>query len=640
MAFGGWDHLGEFLDSYRPRAAQKSMARAVEKALYDQEILLAEAGTGTGKTLAYLIPLLEFAKQTDTRVVVSTETRSLQSQLLDKDIPLVERILGEPARAELCLGASNFICKRKMSGAVDRGELLLAGPELDRLIAFEAATSTGIRAEFDGVLPESVWKAVTREADNCLGRKCHNYAESFYFVARERWKNARLLITNHALLASHMALDGKLLPDFSAVVIDEAHRFPGAVLDAMKSSVPLNELAGLIRQAGRAGESARRSLESFRAEVEIRYTASSRLRGPMLPESAAMLADQIAGLESNLRNDLDEEGNAQGEAGLKAQMLLNRLGQARGVIESFGAGPEEESVHWLTLDEQRIPSLHRSPLSASAHIRNGLLTRTHTVVFTSATLSSSGPRPFAFFAGECGAEGIEGRQTRYFKVSSPFDYQENCLLFLPDEIIDPGDEDRFPEDCAYWIDRLVEMTQGGAFVLFTSKTSLKRTHAVLKEKPSGRKFEIHSQVELGARNALRRFEESGGVLFGLATFWQGVDIPGDRLRLVVLVKLPFQVPDDPIVQARTEKLEKKGKSPFVLLQLPHAVLSMKQGFGRLIRTEQDRGVVAILDSRIRTRRYGPEILSALPPARVLSSFEDLEASYARLFTEDRPIISR
>jgi ATP-dependent DNA helicase DinG len=362
---------------------------------------------------------------------VSTETRSLQTQLLEKDIPLVERILGESARAELCLGASNFICKRKMASAVDKGELLLAGAQLEELISWEARTPTGIRAEFDGVLPEAVWKAVTRETDNCLGRKCHNFSESFYFVARERWKNARLLVANHALLASHMALDGKLLPDFSAVVIDEAHRFPGAVLDAMKSSVPLNELAGLIRQAGRSGESARRSLESFRAEVELRYATSSRLRGPMLPDAAEMLADQLAGLETSLRADLDEEGGAQGEAGLKAQMLLNRLGQARSVIESFAAGPEEDSVHWLTLDEHRIPSLHKSPLSAAAHIRNGLLAKTHTVVFTSATLSSSGTKPFAFFAGECGAESIEGKATRYFKVSSPFDYGENCLLFLP-----------------------------------------------------------------------------------------------------------------------------------------------------------------------------------------------------------------
>lgn len=640
MASTVWENLGEFLDSYRPRAAQKSMAAAVERALYDQEILIAEAGTGTGKTLAYLIPLLEFARQTDTRVLVSTETRSLQSQLLEKDIPLVERIRNEAAEAQLCLGASNFICKRKMSQALDKGELLLAGSQLDALVEWEQKTPTGIRAEFEGAVQEAVWKAITREADNCLGRKCHNFSESFYFVARERWKNAKLLVANHALLASHMALDGKLLPDFSAAVIDEAHRFPGAVLDAMRASVPLNDLAGLIRQAGRNGDSARRSLETFRAEVELRFTASSRLRGPMLPDAAEMLADQLAGLESSLRENLDDEGNAQGEAGLKAQMLLNRIGQARSVIESFAAGPEAESVHWLTLDEQRVPSLHKSPLSAAAHIRHGLLEKTHTVVFTSATLSSSGAKPFAFFSGECGAAFVESKKTKYFKVSSPFEYEQKCLLFLPEEIIDPGDEDRFPEDCAYWIDRLVQMTEGGAFVLFTSKAGLKRTHALLKEKTAGRKFEIHSQVELGARNALKRFEESGGLLLGLATFWQGVDIPGDRLRLVILVKLPFQVPDDPIVQARTEKLEKQGKSSFMLMQLPHAVLSMKQGFGRLIRTEEDRGVVAILDSRIKTRRYGPEILAALPPARVVHSFEELETSYAGLFGAERPIMSR
>ncbi|MBL8021612.1 MAG: ATP-dependent DNA helicase [Leptospirales bacterium] len=641
MAFPGWEQLADFLPGYRYRETQERLSDAIGRSLLSGNVLISEAGTGTGKTLAYLIPLISYAIQNDVRVAVSTDTRSLQSQLIEKDIPLVERVLGTDSGAELCLGASNYICKRKLAETIDQGGLLLAGEEIERFLDWEKATSSGIRSDYTGNFPEALWGSVTREADNCLGRRCSNYDVSYYFVAREKWKRARLLVVNHALLANHFALDGKLLPELDAVVIDEGHRFPQAVSDALAQSVVLTELGTLLRQA--RADLIGRELDQFRKEIDMRYSQPVRLIDSIASKAAEALIQNLAETESVLRDRLKalEDGPRTSDE-LRTQMLMNRLGQARNVIENFLTGPGNDHVHWIQpQDRRRGAVLNRSPLKASDFIREAILSKLHSTIFTSATLSTSGAKPFSFFSEETGAHLLEEKKPKFFKVSSPFDYPTQSLLFLPSEMAPPTEEDRFLKDCATWIDRLASMTEGGAFALFTSRVSLAKTQAMLMNLPVGKNLEIISQIDRGAAPALRAFQESErGLLLGLATFWQGIDIPGDKLRLVILSKLPFQVPDDPVLAARMDAVRREGRSPFSALQLPHAVLSVKQGFGRLIRRETDRGVVAILDSRLGTSRYGAEIVSALPPARIVRNFEELSREYSRLFEDSAAVPGR
>jgi len=641
LHFPGWEGLEKFLPGYTYRPGQARLSDAIAEAFTGGEILIAEAGTGTGKTLAYLIPLVIYAIEHETRVAISTDTRALQTQLLEKDIPLVERILGRSLQAELCLGASNYVCKRKLGDAVNQGGLLLAGEELDSFLDWEKVTSTGIRSDFTGQMPDSIWPAVTREADNCLGRRCPNFETSYYFVAREKWKKAQILVLNHALLANHLLLERKLLPEFEVVVIDEAHRFGDAVADALDQAVVLADLAGTLRAARHGADQAGRALEGFRREVETRFTQPTRLTDALSIRSGISLAHALKHVEERLTDELKEPTEApRNSQELRIQMHLGRVVQARAVVESFLDGPGTGYVHWITpQDSRRGPVLHRSPIRASGFVRDELLSKMRSTIFASATLSASGNKPFSYFVQETGADRVE-KIVKYHKVSSPFDYPSQAVLFLPPDIVEPSDDERFPQDCAYWIDRLVGITGGGAFVLFTSRVSLSRTHALLEASPDASKLTLISQLEHGPRSSLRMFrEKENAVLLGLATFWHGIDIPGDRLRLVILVKLPFQVPDEPVLAARMEALTKEGKSPFTYLQLPHAVLSMKQGFGRLIRRESDRGIVAVLDSRIQTRHYGKEILKALPPARVVRDLAVLETEYARLFGEtNRPLI--
>ncbi len=311
-------------------------------------------------------------------------------------------------------------------------------------------------------------------------------------------------------------------------------------------------------------------------------------------------------------------------------MLLGRIGAARRVIERFEEGPDSSHVHWVTMDERRGGVLHRSPLDARDFIRTELLEKMRSVVFTSATLGASGASPFAYFARETGSDKSE-REVRYARISSPFEYAKRTLLFVPPDIVEPSDEERYPQDCAYWIGRLVDLTGGGAFVLFTSRLMLSRVQAILEARDNRPYF---SQTTLGPSEALRRFHDHpNSVLLGLASFWQGIDVPGDALRLVIITRLPFQVPDDPVLSARTERLQNAGRSPFLELQLPHAVLTVKQGFGRLMRRETDRGIVALLDSRLRTKSYGKDILKALPQARAAKTFEELARLYQELFSE-------
>ncbi len=653
-------------DNYEYRPEQEAMARAVHEALRENKHLLVEAGTGVGKSLAYLLPIVAYALRENVRVAISTETRALQKQILEQEIPLCEKILKKKVPAEICLGASNYICKRKLGRVVQDGSFDLEMQDhLPEFLAWEAATESGTRLDYDGFATPTFWNQVTREPDNCLAKQCPNFDVSFFFVARRKWREAKVLIVNHSLLCSHLALERKLLPEFEHVVIDEGHRFPASLMEAFQKTVTTTEISTLIRQCP---DTPRKDLDQFERWHEkmseplaLRPGQNLRLREAFDFAKTQEYLDRMKSITSRLRLEIEnskaslfgeeeDEGQERDEHLLKLTMLLTRLDAARRVMGDILVGPDDGFVHWVTRPEKGRETNLRftvSPLEIGSVSHSALLDEFSSVVFTSATLTSSGREPFDYFKRQLGIDpsDVEANKNPVFrelKLNSPFDFKQNAILYLPRNIPDPKEEEEFLEAAALLLSHLLTLSGGGAFVLFTSKASLRAVHerlTELREEGAGGfetdpDLEFFDQNRLGAPMALAGFQKARrGVLLGLATFWQGIDIPGDRLRLVVLVRLPFRVPDDPLLEARMDREREAGRSPFFNLQLPEAIIDLKQGFGRLIRSRRDRGAVCIIDPRPTTRAYGRDILAALPPARLVRSFSELRRAYGDLFAK-------
>lgn len=706
--------------SYRPQQEQMAyavagtLARADEKGI--PQTLLVEAGTGVGKTLAYLLPLLAYAIKHNTRVVVSTETKSLQGQLLEKDLPIIQKLLGRRIKSEVCLGASNYVCKRKLGKVMAEGSF---GPEMaghtDAFLDWESASEMGLRSEYRGYVSPAFWRKVTRDPEDCLGSRCPNYDISYYFLAREQWRQAQLLIVNHSLLASHFALEGRFLPEFSHLVIDEAHRFPEIFHGAFLNQATFSDMQGLAQEVGRRGVDLTSLFEVFRdrlvAVVPLQRGAYTRRQGGLDFAEAQAFRGGIGRAEQIVKLQL-EELKAQQELGfgqtspdqdppqneqrlqqsveyIELQSMSQRLARLRLLIDALISGAGRDAVFWLSreagpgpdsaapeLAAREMPVNYRlqcTPLYPGQLFQDAFFSRDlRATIFTSATLTT-GPAnqasAFRYFAGEVGLAGARGQDKKTnvveapdpaisdrregepegpripvsetLQLDSPFDYAARAILYLPQGMPDPSrEEDRFHEAAAREIERLLLLSRGGAFVLFTSGRSLRAVQGYFRnserryagEEGDEPAFEIFSQLDNGPAAALNRFRESPhGALFGLATFWQGIDVPGDALRLVILVRLPFKVPDEPVLAARMEREKEEGRDAFGGLQLPAATLSIKQGFGRLIRTTGDRGLVAILDPRLQTKGYGKKILAVLPPARRLRAFPEVVEAYRLLF---------
>ena len=625
------------------------MARAVRDTLERQEVLMVEAGTGVGKTLAYLLPLVHHSIEHNVRVAVSTETRSLQRQILEKDLPVVERVLGQRVEAEICMGASNYLCKRRFHETIRKGEIAPdMAHHMDGLISWEENSDSGLLFEYDGFLSSSYRSKISRDPDGCSGKKCPYFGISHYFRAREKWKNARLLILNHSLLASHLALDKKLLPEFDFLVIDEAHRFPEIFSKSFENIADFSEIDKVIHEAKISD--AYPVFESFKKNFVSKYfllpnqtlRLKERIDFPELEDLICKFLKCEKEIEDSLA-DLNEKSN-----GVEAldeitilSILKKRLSAIAALFSSLMKNPSDSSVHWVNRHESDIKmnyNLHALPLNTGEMIRSILIDGFSGLIFTSATLTTG---DFKYFASENGCtlrekdpRGNMPERLFTLKLSSPFDYKNKLLIFLPPDMPDPSESEReFLKRVAEVLKRLIRLTEGGAFVLFTSNKSLKIVNDLINDDVRF-EYRIFSQLEKGPVQALSEYlKNKNSVLFGVSTFWQGIDIPGDDLRSVVIVKLPFQVPDNPVLEARTDMARQNGLNTFLTLQLPHSIILMKQGVGRLIRKKSDRGMVALLDPRLITRSYGKDILKNLPEGRVIQSFEEIEKSYRHLFAD-------
>ena len=605
------------------------MAEATAETIAARETLIVEAGTGTGKTFAYLMPALQSGK----KIIISTGTRHLQDQLFGKDLPVVRAALNAPLQSALLKGRSNYLCWHRMGIAATDGKQLSGRQlhELEQVRAWSARTHSGDVAEL-GEVPEdsAVWPRVTSTVENCLGQECEYFQDCFVVKARRQAQDADIVVINHHLLFADMVLKeegfGELLPGADAFIIDEAHQLPEVASVFFGVSLSSHQLRDLVRdtrleQVREAGDmqdlpDAADKLESIIHQLRLalgqadRRAAWSEVSGDVALQSALQ---QLAECLEQLFDWLEiaaERGKGLESCRARAALLSERLTLLMNSSSS-------EYIHWFETFRTSF-RLNLTPLNVAPVFRNCMEALPSAWVFTSATLAVGDS--FEHFAGQLGLD-----DARRLKLDSPFDYQHNALLYLPRGM--PAPNERHYVDAVVACARdVTEASAGRAFVLFTSHSALQSAAAQLADTLD---YPLLVQGTAPRRELLDRFRELGNaVLLGTGSFWEGVDVRGAALSCVIIDKLPFSSPGDPILQARIEALREQGINPFMAYQLPHAVISLKQGVGRLIRDHNDRGVLVLCDPRLRGKAYGRIFLKSLPNMPSTRSVDDVHEFFA------------
>lgn len=633
--------LSRALPGYEARPSQLAMAELVEQDLEHGGVALIEAGTGTGKTFAYLVPALLSGR----RVVVSTGTRALQDQIADRDVPALAKLLGQSLPVAVLKGLSNYVCLRRHEELVTSGESV-SRPEIVKhlpvLQAFVRSSETGVRDALPEVPEDApIWSLVESGSETRVGPRCRFHEQCFVTRARRAAEDARVVVVNHHLFFADLALRARganVIPAYDAVIFDEAHQLGDVMTQFFGVSITPARVDRLVRDLDRSlaalrveSELSDRLLRTVLVRASDLFDALGALGGGRRAEGRRSLAseereavrDHLFDLEAALEAasahvrgaiDPDERGlDALAQGARRIDDLRNDLlvlvegGYGLVVwLESRGRGALRQTV------------LGASPVDVARFFRDEVLARTGSVILTSATLSADGD--FAFTRRELGIEG----EVDELILPSPFDYPSQAALYLP-PLPDPRDP-AFGAAAIAEVRALVEASGGGAFVLTTSFRALTELADALAPALRRAGLEVLVQGELPKHALLARFRAAGhAVLFATQGFWEGVDVPGHALRLVILDRVPFEVPTDPLVRARCERLEAEERSAFKEYLLPSAALSLKQGFGRLVRTRGDRGLVAILDGRMSAKGYGKVLLRSLPDARRVTERAEAEA---------------
>ncbi len=612
--------LARHLPDFTRRAAQEDMARMVDEALSGQCHLAVEAGTGIGKTFGYLVPALLCGR----RAVISTGTLTLQDQLFQRDLPLLGAVIGRPVRVALLKGRANYLCRHRLDiarqGAVRDPVMLQQLQAVDR---WARSTADGDVTELDDFTDNrAVRPWITSTADNCLGSRCAHFDDCFLVEARRRAQAADVVIVNHHLLLADLALKeagfGNLLPDVDAVIVDEAHQLPEVAQQFFGVRVGSRELQRLARDIVAESRAAELSADVEKlSDALVRAAAETRLKigeaGGRIQWRACPPAARESLLEwERALGRLESALEPVREVGSGLQRCWERCRDGIGRLKAL-EDPEAQGLRWMEVSPRSVAA-HWTPLDVGAELGAGIHAHGGTWVFTSATLAVG--EDFSHFLSRV---GVEDATTEV--LPSPFDYRENARLYLPQGLPQPANPEYVGRFLAsIW--PLVEAAGGGAFLLFTSYRSLHEARAWIGERALPGPLLV--QGEAPRTELLTRFRATGNaVLLGTSSFWQGVDVRGPALRLVVIDKLPFASPGDPLIQARLDAIRRDGGNPFNEFQLPQAVLALKQGVGRLIRDFTDRGLVVICDPRLRTRGYGRVFLKSLPPMPVLD--ESLDA---------------
>jgi len=620
--------LAAVLHGYEARPGQLDMATAVERALDQDRILLCEAGTGTGKTLAYLIPALQSGR----KVVISTASRALQEQIFSNDLPLVRSALGIDVHAQVVKGLSNYLCRRRFAElrfTQDAAKPIIR-TALPIVEQWAERTRQGDLAEVESLAEHHpIWREVASSQDTRIGSRCPEYEACYITQMKRRAEQAQLLIVNHHLLCADLAIRGDhpggALPPHDAVIIDEAHRLEDVATGLFGVSLSSGRIERLCRDTARvmkiaaiAGDDEPRLVERVRklgrqllAAVNLVAKPGERQRMPHeawhggLLDDYHALDDALDALHGCARNSRNESLT---QAATRVARLRSDLSQ---IVE-----PQRSMITWVARSEHGL-TLSASHVDVGPMLRERLFDRGHAVVLTSASLSTGGG--FAFVRSRLGLEQEMETPVDELVVQPAIDHRAQSLLYTPRDL--PAvDDAAFGPRAAERIVELVDLTPGGAFVLCTSVRNMR----ILASALASSNHAPMVQGEAPKATLLQRFRDEGnGLLVATMSFWEGVDVPGDALRLVVIDRIPFAVPTDPLVVARCETLRRNGRSAFDGYTLPRAAITLKQGFGRLLRNRQDDGVVAILDRRITTRSYGESLLDSLPEVRRTTAVEDV-----------------
>ncbi|MGC8810772.1 MAG: ATP-dependent DNA helicase [bacterium] len=626
--------LAQKLSAYEHRPEQQQMAEAVERALKEERFLIVEAGTGTGKTLAYLIPAI----QSGQRIVISTGTKTLQEQLFFKDIPFLRKEFGWEFKAAFMKGRNNYLCQR-------RYKLFAAQPLLKifeeityypLIKKWVGRTKTGDRAELTD-LPEDLdlWKEICSTSETCLGQKCVSYDHCFITRMRQEAAAADIVIVNHHLFFADLALRqrgyGEVLPRYEAVIFDEAHQLEEVATQyfgIMVSNYRLEELVrdmqremtmsrrsdgGLIKLAEELLENQEKFFSFFRTS-ETKYRLQEKHFYREVKERAQKVLTNLSSISAHI------EGMKEPPEGLQA--ISRRAQDLQTELWGICSQNEERLVYWCEIRGRGV-FLHASPVEIAAEMKDYLYTKVRTIIFTSATLSARGH--FNFFKTRLGLTDVENDKIEELILASSFDMARQALLYLPKTLPDPN-EANFVHRAAEEIFEILMQTKGRAFVLFTSIKNMEETYRLLRPRLP---FTCFLQGERPKSVLIQEFKEDvHSVLFATASFWEGVDVRGEALSCVIIDRLPFSWPNDPIMEARLEKIASAGKSPFWEYQVPGAIILLKQGLGRLVRTRQDRGILAILDPRLWTKNYGRAFIESLPPCPFTHEQKDISEFFA------------
>ena len=631
--FGPGGTFERSLPAWRVRPQQLEFAQAVLAAIESAGVLIAEAGTGTGKTFAYLAPALIAGG----RVIVSTGTKTLQDQLFHRDLPLVREALGVPAKVALLKGRANYVCLHHLEESSAGGTFASReeARDIHAIARFAGRTDSGDKAECLQV-PEfsGAWARATSTRENCLGAKCRHYEDCFVMKARKSASEADIVVVNHHLFFADVVLREEgvtdLLPSANTIVFDEAHHLPDLARLFFGQAVSTAQVLELARDARGAqilhaketpaiGEAA---LAADRAARDVRIalgTGTGRFAAAQLDANEA-LARALDALDARLA-DLAGILAAHAERADELRNAHERALALREALAAWRGEPGEGAVRWVETYAQSAV-LNRTPLDVAPIFAQQLAAGKRAWIFTSATLSVGGD--FAHYQAEL---GLGGAQARHWE--SPYDFAGQALLYVPEDLPEPNSPG-FTEAVIEAAYPVIEAAQGRAFLLFTSLRAMDIGHARLKEKLAGAGLDwpVFLQGTAGKNELLERFRDTpNAILLGSQSFWEGVDVKGEALSLVVIDKLPFNPPDDPVLAARIEQINRAGGNAFMQYQVPRAVIALKQGAGRLIRDETDRGVLMICDPRLVSKPYGKRIWRALPPFRRTRSRDDAVAFF-------------
>ncbi|WP_426070709.1 ATP-dependent DNA helicase [Janthinobacterium sp. DSP2-3-3] len=644
--FGAGGPLGPAVGSYKPRRSQTEMAKAIAHAIDSQTTLIAEAGTGTGKTFAYLVPALMWGGKT----IVSTGTKNLQDQLFLRDIPTVRAALQAPVSVALLKGRSNYVCHYHLERTLQNGRMTSRDDvgHLREISRFIKMTSSGDKAELAKV-PENamIWNLVTSTRDTCMGAECQYYQDCFVMKARKEAQQADVVVVNHHLFFADVALKdtgvAELLPSANTIIFDEAHQLPDTATLFFGNTVSTSQILELCRDVLAEGLAHARGIDWAKTVTVVEKAARDlrltfpqdivRLSLPQIAPSSDFfpaldtLKDELDGMVAVLETQAERAETLE-QCRVRGVELAQQLsGWKFDPKAKVAAG--EEAVFWVEAFSSSL-QLHKTPLSIAPIFNNQREGTPRSWIFTSATLAVK--NDFKHFSEQMGLTGEPSHTW-----PSPFDYVQQGLLFVPQNLPQPnslGYTDAVI-DCALPI---IEAAGGRTFFLCTTLRAVKRAAERLADefKQRGLNFPLFVQGDKGRTELLDQFRAAGnGVLIGSQSFWEGVDVRGDALSLVIIDKLPFAPPDDPVLAARIEVMEKQGKNGFMHHSLPEAIINLKQGAGRLIRDEGDRGVLMICDPRLISKPYGKRIWQSLPPfkrtrdtAEVVEFFRNLPAKGA------------